>query len=62
VDLPRIELGTVQCALSFDRAAPSNDGTNASSVDFVRVNWNQLIEELRLWQQLQADAKLALAA
>jgi len=31
-------------------------------VDYVRVQWNQIIEELRQWQQLQVDAKLALAA
>ncbi len=31
-------------------------------VDFVRVQWNQIIAELQQWQQLQVDAKLALAA
>ena len=31
-------------------------------VDFVRVQWNQIFEELQQWQQLKVDVRMALAA
>jgi hypothetical protein len=32
------------------------------TVALVRVQWNQIMEELRQWQQLKVDTKLALMA
>ncbi|MGE5446573.1 MAG: recombinase family protein [Ignavibacteriales bacterium] len=38
------------------------DGEKSQVVDSLRISWNQIIEELMVWQQLQADIKLALTA
>ncbi len=53
--------GTARLGLIYEINRRSS-GDLSHVVDSVRVQWNQIIEELRQWQQLKIDTKLALAA